>query len=61
MKILNTFKTMFFLTTLVLLFGFIGMMIGGKSGMIIALVLAGLMNFVTYWFSDKIVLSMYGA
>lgn len=61
MKILNTFKTMFFLTTLVLLFGFIGMMIGGKSGMIIALILAGLMNFVTYWFSDKIVLSMYGA
>ena len=29
--------------------------------MAVALVLAGLMNFITYWFSDKIVLAMYGA
>lgn len=35
--------------------------IGGKSGMTIALVMAGVMNFVSYWFSDKIVLKMYGA
>ncbi len=57
----NTFKTVFFLTILMLLFGFIGMMIGGKSGMLIAIGLAGVMNFITYWFSDKIVLKMYGA
>ncbi len=61
MKMMNTFKTIFFLTTLMILFGFIGMLIGGKSGMIIALGLAVIMNFATYWFSDKIVLSMYGA
>ena len=35
--------------------------IGGRHGMTFALVMAGLMNFVSYWFSDKIVLSMYGA
>jgi heat shock protein HtpX len=35
--------------------------IGGRSGMTFALVMAGVMNFVSYWFSDKIVLSMYGA
>jgi heat shock protein HtpX len=35
--------------------------IGGKSGMTFALVMAGVMNFVSYWFSDKIVLAMYGA
>jgi heat shock protein HtpX len=35
--------------------------IGGGSGMTFALIMAGVMNFVTYWFSDKIVLAMYGA
>jgi heat shock protein HtpX len=35
--------------------------IGGRSGMTFALVMAGVMNFVSYWFSDKIVLAMYGA
>ncbi|NUM81066.1 zinc metalloprotease HtpX [bacterium] len=58
---LNTFKTMFFLTLLTLLFMLIGSMVGGQSGAIIALVIAGVMNFVSYWFSDKIVLKMYGA
>ncbi len=38
-----------------------GYFIGGTSGMIIALVLAGLMNFGSYWFSDRIVLKLYGA
>ncbi|PSH02193.1 MAG: protease HtpX, partial [Nanohaloarchaea archaeon QH_8_44_6] len=38
-----------------------GYLIGGTVGMIIGLVLAGLMNFGSYWFSDKIVLKMYGA
>ncbi|MBL7958656.1 zinc metalloprotease HtpX [bacterium] len=58
---MNTFKTMFLLTMLTLLFVFIGNMIGGQSGAIIALIIAAIMNFVSYWFSDKIVLKMYGA
>jgi heat shock protein HtpX len=40
---------------------FAGGAIGGRSGMTFALVMAGMMNFVSYWFSDKIVLAMYGA
>jgi heat shock protein HtpX len=40
---------------------FAGGAIGGRSGMTFALVMAGVMNFVSYWFSDKIVLAMYGA
>jgi heat shock protein HtpX len=43
------------------LFLFVGNLIGGKMGMTIALILAGIMNFIAYWFSDKIVLAMYGA
>lgn len=39
----------------------VGGLIGGKSGMTFALVMAFGMNFITYWFSDKIVLRMYGA
>jgi heat shock protein HtpX len=58
---MNTFKTMFFLTILTLLFIAVGDLVGGRSGALIALVIAGVMNFVSYWFSDKIVLSMYGA
>lgn len=57
----NTFKTAFFLTALTLLFLWIGRMIGGEAGMAIALVLAGVMNFVSYFWSDKIVLAIYGA
>lgn len=57
----NTFKTAFLLTALTLLFLWIGKAIGGNQGMTIALVLAGVMNFVSYFWSDKIVLAMYGA
>jgi len=39
----------------------VGQAIGGRQGMTIALVLAGAMNLIGYWFSDKIVLAMYGA
>jgi heat shock protein HtpX len=39
----------------------IGESLGGTNGMVIAFAMAGLMNFVSYWFSDKIVLSMYRA
>ncbi len=57
----NTFKTALLLTTLTLLVLFIGEALGGQNGMIIALVLAGVMNFVSYFFSDKIALAMYRA
>jgi len=39
----------------------VGGAIGGRGGMAMAFLLAGGMNFFSYWFSDKIVLSMYGA
>ncbi len=58
---MNTIKTTLLLAALTALFIVIGNMIGGQQGMIIALVLAGLMNFFSYWFSDKIVLKMYKA
>jgi heat shock protein HtpX len=57
----NTFKTAFLLTALTLLLLFIGRAFGGQNGMIIAFVLAALMNFVSYFFSDKIALAMYRA
>jgi heat shock protein HtpX len=58
---MNTLKTTFLLTLLTLLFVFIGRMLGGNSGMVVALVFAAIMNLTTYWFSDKIVLAMYRA
>jgi heat shock protein HtpX len=58
---MNTFKTAFLLTALTLLFLFIGGAVGGQNGMIIALAFAGVMNLVSYFWSDKIVLAMYRA
>jgi len=58
---MNTLKTAFFLTLLTLLLIFIGRILGGNSGMIIALVFAAIFNLGSYWFSDKIVLRMYRA
>ena len=58
---MNTAKTIFLMAALTLMLIFIGGLIGGKSGMTMALVMAFGMNFITYWFSDKIVLRMYGA
>jgi heat shock protein HtpX len=58
---MNTFKTALLLTALTLLFLFIGGSIGGEQGMLIALAFAGVMNFVSYFWSDKIVLAMYRA
>jgi heat shock protein HtpX len=57
----NTFKTAFLLTVLTLLLMFIGRAFGGQNGMMLALVLAAVMNFVSYFFSDKIALAMYRA
>ncbi len=58
---MNTLKTVLLLTLMTVLFVFVGGMLGGRQGMVIALVLAALMNFGTYWFSDKIVLATYRA
>lgn len=57
----NQFKTFLLLGVLTIFIVLIGRAIGGPHGMLIALVVAALMNLVSYWFSDKIVLSMYGA
>jgi len=57
----NTFKTAFLLTALTLLLMMIGRAFGGQSGMFIALAIAVVMNFVSYFFSDKIALAMYRA
>jgi heat shock protein HtpX len=58
---MNQFKTFFLMLVLTALFILVGSAIGGKSGAIYAFVFAALMNFFAYWFSDKIVLRMYGA
>src|SRR6266496_1270554 len=57
----NTFKTAFLLTSLTLLLLFIGRVFGGQNGMLLALIFAAVMNFVSYFFSDKIALAMYHA
>jgi len=57
----NTFKTAFLLTLLTLLLMFIGRAFGGQNGMLLALGLAVVMNFVSYFYSDKIALAMYRA
>jgi heat shock protein HtpX len=57
----NTFKTAFLLTLLTLVLIFIGRVFGGENGMIIALAFAVVMNFVSYFYSDKIALAMYRA
>jgi heat shock protein HtpX len=57
----NLIKTGFLLAVLTCLLVLVGGAIGGQQGMTIAFVLAFVMNVGSYWFSDKIVLSMYGA
>jgi len=57
----NTLKTGIFLVLLAAILLFIGGAVGGRGGVIIALILALGMNVISYWFSDKIVLRLYGA
>lgn len=54
-------KTAVLLAVLSAILIFFGNLLGGRQGAVVALVLAGVMNFGTYWFSDKIVLAMYRA
>lgn len=58
---MNQIKTLLLLTGLAVMLVLIGGYIGGKQGATIALVFAIVMNFGSYWFSDKIVLTMYRA
>jgi len=58
---MNSLKVTFLLLLLTLVFVGIGYLFAGERGMILAFGLAVIMNFVSYWFSDKIVLKMYRA
>jgi heat shock protein HtpX len=57
----NVFKTALLLGALSALLLFIGESLGGAQGLVIGFLFAVVTNFVSYWFSDKIVLKMYGA
>src|SRR6476659_6343941 len=57
----NTFKTAFLLTALTLLLMAVGRALGGPNGMLLALGIAVVTNFVAYFFSDKIALRTYHA
>lgn len=58
---MNQIKTVMLMAALAALLVVLGGYIGGKNGATYALIFAIIMNFGSYWFSDKIVLSMYGA
>lgn len=58
---MNKFKTFLLMTGLMALFMFIGWGLGGRAGMLTAFIFSLGLNFFTYWFSDKMVLSMYKA
>lgn len=57
----NQVRTVLLLSVLTVLIVLFGNVLGGRQGMIIALILAAGMNFFSYWYSDKIVLKMYSA
>ncbi|MFP4194412.1 MAG: zinc metalloprotease HtpX [Desulfobacterales bacterium] len=57
----NRIKTTILLAVLTTIIMAIGGVLGGTGGMAIALIIAGAMNFFSYWYSDKIVLKMYKA
>jgi heat shock protein HtpX len=57
----NWLKTTILMAGIVALFGVVGAAFGGLNGMLLALALGGVMNVFAYWFSDKMVLSMYNA
>jgi heat shock protein HtpX len=57
----NMLKTTVLLALLTGLILWIGEYLGGSQGLVVAFVFAAVMNFGSYWFSDKLVLAMYGA
>jgi heat shock protein HtpX len=58
---MNQFKTFILMLVLTVLLILVGSVIGGRNGAIYFFIFAALMNFIMYWFSDKIVLRMYRA
>ncbi|RLD14141.1 MAG: protease HtpX [Caldiserica bacterium] len=54
-------RTFLLMLSMTLLLVFVGNLVAGKTGSIFAFLIASFMNFMTYWYSDKIVLSMYRA
>ena len=58
---MNWMKTFLLMAVMTLLLVGLGSLLGGRNGALIALVAAGVMNFISYWWSDKIVLRMYKA
>ncbi|MCK4607446.1 MAG: protease HtpX, partial [candidate division Zixibacteria bacterium] len=58
---MNGFKVFLMMLALMGIFMWVGYAVGGRGGMVLAFVLASVMNFVSYWYSDKIVLRMYRA
>ncbi|GAA5096177.1 zinc metalloprotease HtpX [Bartonella acomydis] len=58
---MNIMRTAMLLAFMTALFMGVGYLVGGGSGMVIALIMASGLNFFSYWNSDKIVLRMYGA
>lgn len=58
---MNRFKTTILLTFMMVLFMAIGGAVGGRTGMMVMFFIALAMNFFSYWYSDKLVLKMYGA
>src|SRR5262249_13555187 len=59
MSTTNYLKTALLLGLMTGLILVVGRVLGGQQGMLLALVFAGVMNFVSYWFSDRIVLKLY--
>ena len=57
----NRIKTVLLLAGMTAFLIIVGRLLGGRTGMYLAFILALGMNFFSYWFSDKIVLKMYGA
>lgn len=57
----NSLRTVFLMTLVAVLFMLVGQVLGGSTGLIIAFVVAMVMNFVSYWKSDQMVLRMYNA
>jgi heat shock protein HtpX len=57
----STFRTFMLMTVLTVVFVLVGGALGGRQGAVIAFLVAGVMNFFSYWFSDKMVLNRYRA
>ena len=58
---MNNVKTFVLMAGLLGLFVLVGQLLGGSSGLVVALVIGSLFNFIMYFFSDRLVLRMYGA